>query len=81
MKRTWKVSRSLKPQSDGQRRWDIAYQLLWQWTLEQEAQVQPTVADKQEKSNEDRTVYVRVSTGRQQQNQTIEQQLDVYKRR
>ena len=57
MKRTWTVSRTLKSQPDGQRRWDIAYQLLWQWTLEREAQFQPTSTDKQEESDEDRTLH------------------------
>ena len=32
MKRKWEVRRSLDQRTDGQRRWDIAYQRLLQWT-------------------------------------------------
>jgi hypothetical protein len=32
MKHRWEVRRQLNPASDGQRRWDRAYQLLLQWT-------------------------------------------------
>ncbi len=32
MKRKWAVRRSLVQRGDGQRRWDIAYQRLLQWT-------------------------------------------------
>jgi hypothetical protein len=31
MKRRFRASRRLQPHSDGQRRWDHAYQLLLQW--------------------------------------------------
>lgn len=34
MKRQWKVQRTLLKHSEGQRRWDIAYQRLLQWTQE-----------------------------------------------
>jgi hypothetical protein len=34
VKRTWKVGRTLVQRSDAQRRWDIAYQRLLQWTNE-----------------------------------------------
>lgn len=34
VKRTWKVGRTLVQRSDGQRRWDLAYQRLLQWTNE-----------------------------------------------
>lgn len=54
MKQQWLTSRTLVPQSDGQRRWDLAYQLLWQWTLERESHLPPISAFKQEESNEDR---------------------------
>ena len=37
MKRHWKVQRSLVKRLDGQRRWDIAYQRLLQWTNEMNA--------------------------------------------
>ena len=61
MKRTWTVIRTLESQPDGQRRWDIAYQLLWQWTLEREAQNQSTSTDKQEEPDEDRTLHARIN--------------------
>lgn len=32
MKRKWEVRRNLVQRTDGQRRWDIAYQRLLQWT-------------------------------------------------
>lgn len=32
MNHAWKTRRTLVPQTDGQRRWDQAYQLLLQWT-------------------------------------------------
>jgi hypothetical protein len=32
MKRQWRTRRQVLPQSDGQRRWDRAYQLLLDWT-------------------------------------------------
>ena len=34
MKFEWQVSRTMMAQVDGQRRWDIAYQLLLQWQEE-----------------------------------------------
>jgi hypothetical protein len=34
MKQTWEVQRSGVQQLDAQRRWDIAYRRLWQWTNE-----------------------------------------------
>jgi len=38
VKRHWKVQRSLVKRSDAQRRWDIAYQRLLQWTNEMRAE-------------------------------------------
>ena len=43
MKRKWEVRRSLVQRVDAQRRWDIAYQRLLQWT--------PTVAAGPDQSN------------------------------
>ena len=36
MKRKWRVTRTLEEKSDGQLRWDYAYQLLLQWTQQRE---------------------------------------------
>lgn len=36
MKRQWRTRRQALPQSDGQRRWDRAYQLLLEWTTPSE---------------------------------------------
>jgi hypothetical protein len=36
MKRQWRTRRQTLPQSDGQRRWDRAYQLLLEWTTPRE---------------------------------------------
>jgi hypothetical protein len=63
MKRNWQVSRSLTAQTDGQRRWDVAYQLLWQWSQEAETQIKTTVVPKQEKSNECSSLCTRIDRG------------------
>ena len=62
MKRKWQVSRLLTAQADGQRRWDVAYQLLWQWSQEAETQVKATVVPKQEKSNEYSPICTRIDS-------------------
>jgi len=36
MKRPWQVNRTLIARSDGQRRWDYAYQFLLRWAMEQD---------------------------------------------
>ena len=35
MSTTWQIKRSLIARSEGQRRWDCAYQLLMRWAMEQ----------------------------------------------
>jgi hypothetical protein len=60
MKQKWQISRSLTAQADGQRRWDVAYQLLWQWSREAETQVTTTGVPKQEKSNECSPICTRI---------------------
>jgi site-specific DNA recombinase len=67
MRRTWQVRRETSEQPDGQVRWDQAYQLLLRWTA--------TPATDQEEPQMRVALYVRVSTDRQQQAQTIEQQV------
>lgn len=52
MEQQWYASRSLIPQSDGQRRWDLVYQLLWQWTLERSMQVPTSAPFQQEEPHE-----------------------------
>jgi hypothetical protein len=59
VKRNWEVRRSLVQRADGQRRWDIAYQRLLQWT-----QATATVPDQstapiitQEVNDESRHLY------------------------
>ena len=56
MTKKWEISRSLKMETDGQGRWDIAYQLLWKWTQELEKQVEKKSIVKQEMSDEDSIV-------------------------
>lgn len=41
MKRKWAVCRSLVQRGDGQRRWDIAYQRLLQWTQKVAGVIEP----------------------------------------
>src|SRR6266516_3284524 len=63
MIRTWTVCRQPSPRRDGERRWDQAYQLLVRWAGQGRCLMRAAV-------------YARVSTTRQAQAQTIEQQLD-----
>src|SRR4029453_17363767 len=65
MSSTWTVCRQFSPRRDGDRRWDQASQLLGRWQAAQDNDTRVGVA-----------VYARVSTTRQAQAQTIEQQLD-----
>ena len=57
MKRKWQVRRSVVERSDGQRRWDIAYQLLVRWAMEPTGDPLPEIAPSQENKHEDRSVY------------------------
>ncbi len=68
MRRTFEVRRETSEQPDGQDRWDQAYQLVLRWAV--------TAAGEPEEERPMRVaLYVRVSTDRQQQAQTIEQQV------
>ena len=40
-KQSWQVSRSGIVRSDGERRWDYAYQFLLQWAMESDTGTQP----------------------------------------
>jgi hypothetical protein len=56
MKRKWQVHRSVVERSDGQRRWDRAYQLLLRWAMEPSGAPLPGGASSQENEHEDRVV-------------------------
>jgi predicted site-specific integrase-resolvase len=73
MTRTWTVCRQPSPRRDGERRWDQAYQLLVRWTERGDL---PWPARSPRRCLMRAAVYARVSTTRQAQAQTIEQQLD-----
>jgi hypothetical protein len=69
MKSEWQVSRTTIEQADGQRRWDIAYQLLIQW---QEAINNHAInpLEQEDKEHEDSSIHPRFikSTTRNQDN-------------
>src|SRR5215218_1056875 len=68
MRRTFEVRRETSEQPDGQDRWDRAYQLVLRWSA-------PAAVAEQEGRPMRVALYVRVSTDRQQQAQTIQQQV------
>jgi len=53
MKSQWYVSRSVADRSDGQRRWDYAYQSLLRWVLENPSGIAPGPSHLQEDQNGD----------------------------
>lgn len=59
MKSQWCVSRSVAGRSDGQRRWDYAYQFLLRWVMEDTAGVVPASSHLQEDRHGD--CFVRAS--------------------
>src|SRR3970040_507439 len=60
MKRQWRIRRTLKPDPDGQRRWDRAYQHLLRWTLLSEPEQIPCSALTQEVYHEHCDLCARV---------------------
>src|SRR5712691_9700770 len=60
MKRQWSIRRELKPVSDGQRRWDQAYQYLLRWALLSESAQIPSSIQTQEVYDEHCDVCTRV---------------------
>ena len=56
MKSQWRVSRSVASRSDGQRRWDYAYQSLLRWVMEDPAGIVPAPSRLQEDYHGDRAV-------------------------
>jgi len=57
MKSQWRVSRSVAGRSDGQRRWDYAYQSLLRWVMEKSAGVAPAPSNLQEDRHGDCFVH------------------------
>jgi len=53
MKSQWRVSRSVAGRSDGQGRWDYAYQALLRWVMENSAGVAPAPSHLQEERHGD----------------------------
>jgi hypothetical protein len=56
MQSRWYVSRSAAARSDGQRRWDYAYQSLLRWVMENSAGVAPAPSHLPEDYHGDRLV-------------------------
>jgi uncharacterized protein (UPF0548 family) len=54
MKKEWQVRRTVAECTDGQRRWDYAYQFLLRWMMEQTVGQQPTGSTSQENDYENR---------------------------
>src|SRR5215213_8941652 len=73
MTRSWTVCRQFSPRRDSDRRWDQVYQLLVRWTEQPDLPRPVPIA---QEVPDGVAVYARVSTTRQAQAQTIEQQLD-----
>jgi hypothetical protein len=48
MKTGWQVRRNGTPRHDGQRRWDLVYQLLLRWAVEREDGAHPVSSSHQE---------------------------------
>ena len=75
MKTLWQVRRAVVARGDGERRWDDAYQFLLQWAMAHETGTGPAPSLYEEEHPMNVALYARVSTTRQQQSQTIEQQI------
>jgi hypothetical protein len=57
MKSEWQLERKLVARSDGQRRWDCAYQLLLGWAMEHSTKVHNIPSPNQE-DNRDRDCII-----------------------
>lgn len=73
-KRQWSIQRSMVEEATAQHRWDRAYQYLLQ--IDTAARFPTTQELRGQEKNDEYRGLVRVSTQRQAQAQTIEQQLD-----
>lgn len=62
MKRKWQVRRAVAERTEGQRRWDMAYQLLLRWAMEPTAAPLPGGTRSQENEHGDRSVYSSIDT-------------------
>ncbi len=60
MKSSWQVSRNFIARSDGQRRWDYAYQFLLRWAMESKAGNCPAPSHSQEDRHGSRPVRTRI---------------------
>ena len=57
MKHHWQLTRRYEARSDGQRRWDYAYQFLLQWAMDPDTDTQSVPApSQQEDSHGNRSV-------------------------
>jgi len=52
MSTTWQIKRSLIARSEGQRRWDCAYQLLVRWAMERASETKDISIPDQEDNND-----------------------------
>ncbi len=52
MKTAWQIKRTFIARSEGQRRWDCAYQLLVRWAMEQASETQCLPVPQQEEDND-----------------------------
>lgn len=56
MKASWQLRRTTVAQPDGERRWDNAYQLLLQWSMDDEAESDSAPFHPQEDRNGSRSL-------------------------
>lgn len=56
MKKQWQVCRRFIESSDGQRRWDYAYQSVLRWAMEETMKQPPTKLPSQENNHENCTL-------------------------
>ena len=51
MNTPWQIRRRVSARSDGERRWDAAYQFLLQWAMDHDAGTYPVPSHRQEESH------------------------------
>ena len=51
MKNPWHIRRTVSARSDGDRRWDAAYQFLLPWAMDHDAGTWPVPSHQQEESH------------------------------
>ena len=57
MNTPWQIRRRVIARSDGERRWDTAYQFLLQWAMDHDAGTCPVPSHPQEESHGSGPVY------------------------